>query len=153
MTHALQVRLVSWVAAAVLVGLLGHPAQGEPAAIATKGSPAVNKATASAGAATATVEKAKTSKRKSSAHRLPPYYSAVVDSTQRAKIYEIQDEYAAKLETLKAQLEMLTTERDERVAAVLSEEQRAKVEAMKAEAKNKRLAKANGKRAAEGDGK
>ena len=82
-----------------------------------------------------------------------PSVRAVVDPAQRAKIYEIQDEYASKLESLKAQLEMLTTERNERVAAVLSEEQRAKVEAMKIEAKNKRLAKANGKRAAEGDGK
>lgn len=147
MSPARFVRLVSWVALMAVVVFLGRPAMGEPTATDKKTVPAAEKeakATVETPVAPATTDKEKTSRRKRSNHQLPPYYAAVVDEQQRAKIYQIQDEYAPKLSSLKAQLEALTAERNEKTVAVLNEEQRAKVETLKAEAKRKREAKANG---------
>lgn len=70
--------------------------------------------------------------------RLPAYYGRVVDETQRKKIYAIQREYAPEIDALKAQLAALVAERDEKVAGVLTQEQREKVEQLRAEAKAKR---------------
>jgi len=70
--------------------------------------------------------------------RLPNYYSRVVDQEQREKIYAIQREYAPKIDTLKAQLEALVAERDEKVEAVLTPEQQQTVEKLRAAAKAKR---------------
>ncbi len=70
--------------------------------------------------------------------RLPAYYGEVVDQKQRDAIYAIQAEYAPKIDALKAQLDALEKERDEKVAAVLTEEQVKKVEALKEAAKAKR---------------
>ena len=70
--------------------------------------------------------------------RLPAYYSRVVDEKQRKTIYEIQREYAPKVDALKAQLAALTAERDKKVAGVLTPEQLETVEKLKAEAKAKR---------------
>ncbi len=73
--------------------------------------------------------------------RLPNYYTHVVDQKQRIAIYQIQAEYAQKLAALKAQLEAMTKERDTKVAAVLSPEQRKKVAQLTAAAKAKRAQK------------
>lgn len=70
--------------------------------------------------------------------RLPMYYSRVVDNEQREKIYAIQREYAPKIDALQAQLEALTADRDEKVEAVLTPEQRNTVEKLRAAAKTKR---------------
>ena len=70
--------------------------------------------------------------------RLPAYYNRVVDEKQRKTIYEIQREYAPKVDALKAQLAALTAERDKKVAGVLTPEQLETVEKLKAEAKAKR---------------
>lgn len=70
--------------------------------------------------------------------RLPNYYRLVVDQKQREAIYTIQQEYAEKIATLKAQLNAMTKERNEKVAALLTPEQRQKVEQLAAEAKAKR---------------
>lgn len=70
--------------------------------------------------------------------RLPNYYSSVVDRKQRQSIYKIQQEYAPKIAALKAQLEALVKERDEKVTAVLTPEQLRKVEQAQAAAKAKR---------------
>ena len=153
MVCARFVGLAGSVAVVALVGLLGRPVMGEPKATEKKATPAVeNKGATDAGSAAASAETQKASRRRRPSHQLPTYYASVVDQEQRAKIYQIQDEYAPKIASLKAELESLTTERDTKVAAVLNAEQRAKVEAMKAEAKNKRLAKANGQQAANGAG-
>jgi len=69
---------------------------------------------------------------------LPPYYRNVVDEKQREAIYKIQEEYAPKIANLKSQLESLTKDRDAKIAAVLTPEQRKKVEQLQAEAKDKR---------------
>ncbi len=70
--------------------------------------------------------------------RLPNFYRQVVNQKQRQTIYKIQAEYAPKIADLKAQLDALTKERDQRVAAVLTPEQRKRVEDFKAAAKAKR---------------
>lgn len=70
--------------------------------------------------------------------RLPNYYRYVVTPQQRETIYKIQAEYAPKIDALRAELEALIDERDEKVAAVLTPQQRKKVEQLKAAAKAKR---------------
>ena len=69
---------------------------------------------------------------------LPPYFKGVVDEKQRDAIYTSQGEYAAKIAALKAQLEAVTKERDTKIAAVLTPDQRKKVEQLQTEAKAKR---------------
>ena len=70
--------------------------------------------------------------------RLPNFYRQVVDQKQRQTIYKIQAEYAPRIADLKAQLDALTKERDQKVAAVLTPEQRKRVEDLNAAAKAKR---------------
>lgn len=70
--------------------------------------------------------------------RLPNYYAQVVNQQQRTTIYKIQAEYAPKIAALQAQLDELTKERDERIAAVLSPQQRKAVEDLGAAAKARR---------------
>jgi hypothetical protein len=71
--------------------------------------------------------------------RLPPYYAQVVNEKQRAEISKIQEEYQPKIEALQDQLEAMKKERDEKVSAVLTPEQKRQVEeaAIKAKAKKK----------------
>ena len=72
--------------------------------------------------------------------RLPAYYNQVVTGEQREKIYEIQEQYQPKIEALDAQLKALKKEREERITAVLTPEQRQKVEEAATKAKQKRPA-------------
>ncbi len=83
-------------------------------------------------------EKSTPAKKRTFRGRLPAYYRQVVDEKQREKIYEIQREYAPKVDALRAQLAALIAERDEKVAAVLTPEQIEKVEQLRAEARAKR---------------
>ncbi len=73
--------------------------------------------------------------------RLPNFYRHVVDDQQREEIYAIQAEYKPRIDALKAQLEALVQERDAKVATVLTAEQRAEVERLRAEAEAKRAKK------------
>ncbi len=77
---------------------------------------------------------------KSSA-RLPNYYARVVSEEQREKILAIQRVFAAKIDPLRAQIEALVKERDEKIAAFLTPEQQKKIDAMKAAAKASRDSK------------
>jgi hypothetical protein len=70
--------------------------------------------------------------------RLPNFYRDVVDQKQRETIYKIQEEYGPKIADLRAQLEALTKQRDEKIAAVLTPEQLKKIEDLRAAAKAKR---------------
>jgi hypothetical protein len=63
---------------------------------------------------------------------LPKYYANVVTEEQREKILKIQEEYKPKIEALETQLKALKKERDDKVSAVLTEEQKKKVEEAKA---------------------
>jgi hypothetical protein len=59
--------------------------------------------------------------------RLPPHYRTVVSEEQRSIIYQIQEEYRVKIEALEAQLEAIKKERKEKIAAVLTPEQKKQV--------------------------
>lgn len=85
-------------------------------------------------------EKETAKKAKKPSVRMPMYYGDVVDKAQREKIAAILGQYTPKINDLKAQLEALTKERDEKLAAVLTPEQAKKIEQLKAAAKAKRQA-------------
>jgi Spy/CpxP family protein refolding chaperone len=70
--------------------------------------------------------------------RLPAYYSKIVTEEQRDKINKIQEEYQTKFEALKK-------ERDEKISAVLTDEQKKKVEEAAVKAKEAKAAKSAAK--------
>jgi Spy/CpxP family protein refolding chaperone len=67
--------------------------------------------------------------------RLPAHYAHVVTDAQRETIYKIQEAYQPKIDALQSQLNALKTERDEKIKAVLTPEQRKQVEEAAAKAK------------------
>ena len=69
--------------------------------------------------------------------RLPSYYGSVVNEKQREEIYAIQEEYQPKIEALQNQLSAMKKERDEKISAVLTAEQKKQVEEAAAKAKHK----------------
>lgn len=69
---------------------------------------------------------------------LPAYYRNVVDGIQREKIYKIYDEYEPRVDELRSQLKKLVAERDAKVEALLTDEQRQRVKELATEAKSKR---------------
>lgn len=89
--------------------------------------------TGSAGEAEATVKKVLARK----GRRLPAYYRSVVNEKQREAIYKIQEEYQPKIEALQNQLDAIKKERDEKISAVLTAEQRRRVEEAASWAKQK----------------
>ena len=101
---------------------------------------AQNKAATKDGAKTPAAEKETAKKARKATVRMPMYYGDVVDKSQREKIVTILGEYTPKVNALKAQLEALTKERDEKVAAVLTPDQVKKIEQLKAAARAKRQA-------------
>jgi Spy/CpxP family protein refolding chaperone len=86
-------------------------------------------------------------KERASRGHLPKYYANVVTEEQREKILKIQEEYKPKIEALQAQLKVLKKEQDDKISAVLSEEQKKKVE--EAKAKEKEAKKGDGKEKAD----
>ncbi|MGQ9576219.1 MAG: hypothetical protein ACUVUC_12955 [Thermoguttaceae bacterium] len=78
---------------------------------------------------------------KSPSARLPNYYRQVVSPEQRDKILQIQKDYAPKIKALQDQLDALIKERNQKIEAVLTPQQRAKIEQLKAAAKKTREAK------------
>jgi hypothetical protein len=70
--------------------------------------------------------------------RLPNYYADVVTEKQRDEIYKIQEEYKPKIDALKAQLEALNKEMNEKITAVLTADQKKKIEDAATAAKAKR---------------
>lgn len=73
--------------------------------------------------------------------RLPNYYAQVVTEEQRQKIYDIQRKYFSKIEALRRQLEALIAERDKEIEAVLTSEQKAKIEQLRKEGAERRAAR------------
>ena len=69
--------------------------------------------------------------------RLPKYYTNVVTEKQREEIYKIQEEYRPKIDAAKAQLQALTKEQNEKISAVLTADQKKKIEDAAAAAKAK----------------
>lgn len=69
--------------------------------------------------------------------RLPNYYAGVVDAKQRTEIYAIQAKYSEQIAGLEKQIGDLKTKMNDESRAVLSDEQKAKVDALAEEAKKK----------------
>jgi hypothetical protein len=104
------------------------------------GAPATNKGKK------ASSKTAKGEKSTKSAARLPAYFSAVVTEEQRQKIHSIQNDYAGRIEPLRRQLDSLTKERDDKINATLTPEQKQKIEALKAAAKKAKPPKKDAKK-------
>ena len=79
--------------------------------------------------------------RKKAAGRLPAHFASVVSPKQRDSIYKVQADYAAKLETLQAQITALLKQRDRDVDAVLDADQLAEVTKKREDAKKRRAAR------------
>ena len=99
--------------------------------------------------------------------RLPAYYRQVVDDTQRTKIYALQAKYrkdsaqitaefgdlSKKLAEVRKQLAELKAKESTEIEAVLSADQKKKVDALRAEAAAKRKKKQDEKKDAKKDEK
>jgi hypothetical protein len=72
--------------------------------------------------------------------RLPMYYSRVVNSEQREKIYEIQATFDKQISELMAEIKSLQQQRDDEVQRVLTPDQQEEVAQMVAEAQKQRKA-------------
>lgn len=81
--------------------------------------------------------------------RLPAHYGAVVDESQREKIYAIQKAYQPQIEELQMQLAALREKQTGEIEAVLTAEQKEKVKELAAAAKAKREKAALDKKNAE----
>ncbi len=66
------------------------------------------------------------------------YYTRVVTEEQRQKIYAIQRDYYPKISALRKQLEALIAEQNAKIEAVLTPEQKAEVDKIRAEAAARR---------------
>ena len=88
-----------------------------------------------------TTKKKERAKAKKGRHGLPHYFKDVVGDEQREKIYNIQDEYRPKIAALRAEWKALVKERDEKIEAVLTPEQKRQIDEARAKAKAKRKAK------------
>jgi len=76
--------------------------------------------------------------------RLPNHFAGVVSDEQRDKIYAIQREFEPKIRELTLQLDSLKKQRDEKIQAVLTPEQKKKIDDLKAAAKDSRAKKKEG---------
>jgi len=143
MSRWLSPGVVKWVGCVgmvVIVAWLACPVLGTEKTAASKGEAAAAEKAASSAPEKAqpAAEKPAVKEKKKSGARLPMYYAQVVSKEQRAKITAILEEYAPKLDAVKAQMDAMTKERDEKVSGVLTPEQLRKIEDLKAEAKTKR---------------
>lgn len=143
---------VGWIALIVLAGMVvaacapafaeGAAAASAPAAKDKAAEPAAaapsDKPGETPGTTPAEKKTRKASGTKKGAGRLPMYYAQVVDKEQRTRILAIQDEYAPKIEAIQRQIDALTKERDDKVAAVLTPEQQKKIDDLKAAVQKKR---------------
>lgn len=79
--------------------------------------------------------------------RLPNNYGKIdLTMAQRDKIYAIQNGYDAQLDALKEQMKQLVAKRDADIDAVLTAEQKSKLESLRAEAKKKSEEKLDAKK-------
>ena len=114
----------------------------EPAAAGTTQTPAKSEAPGTQAAPSrekkASGKKAKGEKAAKPRGRLPNYFSGVVNDEQREKIYAIQKQCEPKISDLRKELDSLIKARDEKINALLTPEQKKKIEDLKAAAKQSR---------------
>ncbi|WP_425614909.1 hypothetical protein NA78x_004793 [Anatilimnocola sp. NA78] len=92
--------------------------------------------------------KAPAAETKKQVKRLPAHYKDIVTVEQRDKIYELQGKYDAQISVLAEQVKAVQKQRDSEIEALLSAEQKAKLEKARADAKTKAQEKAAAKKAA-----
>jgi len=138
--------LLAWVAPALGKAVAEEKAAaGEPEKAAPAAPAKAEESAPAAGATSGKKGAKKPSSARKPAARLPNYYKDVVTEEQREKILAIQKEYTAKIDPLRKELEKLTAERDEKIEAVLTPQQKQELEKIKAAAKAARDAKAGSK--------
>lgn len=96
-----------------------------------------------------TKAEAKAPEAKKVSKRLPNFYGDLVDGVQKEKIYAVQDKYTPQIEALADQVKALQAKRDAEIEAVLTPEQKAKLEKARADAKAKAQERAAAKKAAD----
>jgi Skp family chaperone for outer membrane proteins len=74
--------------------------------------------------------------------RLPAHYANIVTPEQREKIEKIHEEYDPKIEAAQAQLDAMRKELRDKISALLSDDQKKKLEEAEAAAKEKKVEKA-----------
>ena len=95
-------------------------------------------ASLAADAADQPARKAKHAGRPKPEARLPQFYGDIVNEEQKAKIQSIQKDFAPKIKQAQVTINQLRAEEQKAYEAVLTAEQRQKLEAMRASAKAKR---------------
>jgi Spy/CpxP family protein refolding chaperone len=73
--------------------------------------------------------------------RLPAHYGQVVNEKQREEIYRIEEEYQPQIETLQKELNALKKVRDEKISALLTAEQKKRIEEAATKARENRKSK------------
>ena len=81
--------------------------------------------------------------------QLPANYADVVSDEQRDKIYGIQEKYAKDLKALNEQLLVLTKKQNDEIEAVLTAEQKEKIDLARANTAAKKKKRAADKKASE----
>jgi Spy/CpxP family protein refolding chaperone len=66
--------------------------------------------------------------------RLPTHYKDVVTTEQKDKIYAIQNTYSDQISKLAEEMKAITAKRDAEIEAVLTADQKKKIDALKSEA-------------------
>lgn len=79
---------------------------------------------------------------KKATKRLPNFFKDVVDGEQKEKLYALQEKFDAQIATLTEQVKALQKQRDTAFEALLSAEQKTKLEKLRADSKAKALEKA-----------
>jgi len=92
--------------------------------------------------------KAEVTETKKVVKRLPAHYKDIVTVEQRDKIYDLQGKFDAQIVVLAEQIKALQKQRDGEIEALLSAEQKAKLEKARADSKAKAQEKAAAKKAA-----
>jgi hypothetical protein len=94
----------------------------------------------------------KTEKTEKTKGRLPPYFADVVTAEQREKIYAIQSKFADQIKDLNEQLAAVAKKQNDEIDAVLTAEQKEKIDAARAEAVAKKKKKSDDKKKTEAKG-
>ena len=91
----------------------------------------------------------KTEKTEKAKGRLPAYFADVVSDEQKSKIYAIQEKYAGQIKDLNEQLAAVAKKQNDEIDAVLTAEQKEKIDAARAESVAKKKKKSDDKKKTE----